>query len=130
MSNDNVTERKAVTDAARTGTPAKPMKQAKRTLHTFIKTRRDQASQIWDGPKGMRMLATFSRRGICRTRNPKAVARLRELGYVEVLDGQQLIPTPLAEPDPRILRAIEAEYADDEGLCEDPEDVAAEADEA
>lgn len=85
-----------------------------RRLRTFIKTRRDQASIIWGGPKNEKVIARFSRKGVCRTRSAEVAECLIGLGYQEVPAGQTPIPTPMAEPDLRMLQFYE-ETADELG---------------
>lgn len=116
---EHTTEQQVTEPRKRSGNksaPAKKVHPDRGPLRTFIKTMRRQSSVIFqDG----RVLAKFSRRGVCRTRSKKACKRLAADGYVEVMPGQQVLPTPWAEPDPRIIRAVQEELSADEGLNDD-----------
>ena len=114
MSNEKSTQpaADAAAEKKRTHGRAKPKKGP---VRTFIKTRRDQPSVLWDGK---RVIARFSKRGLCRTRSPEACEAILDAGFTEVLPGQRVVPTPFAEPDPRMLKALQMELADEEGLFE------------
>lgn len=88
----------------------RPKEPSPKRLRTFIKVRRDQPSVIWGGPGNERVIAKFSRKGVCRTRSPEIAERLAKMGYVEVQKGQTIVPTPFAEPD----MSMAFSYDDDE----------------
>ena len=77
-----------------------------RKVRVFVKIRRDQPSQIWDGKKG-RLLAEFDKRGICKTSSLVAIKELQKMGYPECPPGSRPMPTPMAEPDPFMAGFIE-----------------------
>ena len=91
---------------------------APRGPRTFIKTRRSQDSVIWGGPKEPRVIARFSRRGVFKTRSPAVAERLLAMGYTEVPPGQKPFPTPMFEPDPRIMQLIDEEDSGTDDLDE------------
>lgn len=83
--------------------------KAPRAVRIFVKTRRNQPSVIWGGPKEPRVIVRFSRRGVFKTRSAEVAERLVALGYTEVAPGQKPIPSPMFEPDQRLLQALDDE---------------------